>query len=207
MRRRGIIGSILLIGAGVVLGTTVFRNDIAQATGLAQGVTVANTSANPVPVQEQNKDANGFIKTHEQGTADVNVTNSALPVANVNDGQNPFSSSVTFGLPAHTTSYEVAGATIPDGKTFVEEFVSAHLAVPTGTTLISAAAGHNSTIGAYLVPVKIGSNSQFDYYHVSGLVRDYIAAGEHLTFFLITSDEANSGSAFFVANGYLVNTS
>ena len=43
MRRHVIIGGLLLIGLGVILGATVFRTDIAQATGLAQAVTVSNT--------------------------------------------------------------------------------------------------------------------------------------------------------------------
>jgi hypothetical protein len=75
MRRRVIIGALLLIGVGVVLGTTVFRTDIAQATGLAQSVTVNNTAADPVPVQEQNLDGSN-IRVHEEGTANVNVTSS-----------------------------------------------------------------------------------------------------------------------------------
>jgi len=54
MRRRALIGALLLIGVGVVLGATVFRTDIAQATGLAQSVTVDNTPAQAVPVREQN---------------------------------------------------------------------------------------------------------------------------------------------------------
>jgi hypothetical protein len=57
MRRRAIIGALLLIVLGVALGATVFRTDIAQATGLAQAVTIDNTSANPVPVREQNTTA------------------------------------------------------------------------------------------------------------------------------------------------------
>lgn len=81
MRRQAIIGALLIVGVGVVLGATVFRTDIAQATGLAQSVTVSNTASNPVPVREQNLDANGNIKVHEQGTANVNVTNSSLSVA------------------------------------------------------------------------------------------------------------------------------
>ena len=68
MQRPALIGALLLVVAGVVLGATVFRTDIAQATGLAQAVTVNNTAANPVPV-------------HEQGTAQVNVTNSSLDVS------------------------------------------------------------------------------------------------------------------------------
>jgi hypothetical protein len=81
MRRRASISALLLIGVGVVLGATVFRTDIAQATGLAQSVTVNNTAGNPVPVREQNLDGSGNIKVHEQGTANVNVTNSSLTVA------------------------------------------------------------------------------------------------------------------------------
>jgi hypothetical protein len=80
MRQRAIIGALLFIGVGVALGATVFRADIAQATGLAQAVTVDNAPANAVPVREQNRDGNGNVKVHEQGTANVNVTNSALSV-------------------------------------------------------------------------------------------------------------------------------
>jgi hypothetical protein len=68
MQRRAIIGGIVLVGTGVVLGTTVFRADIAQATGLAQSVTVNNLPTQPVPV-------------HEQGTASVKVTNTSLSLA------------------------------------------------------------------------------------------------------------------------------
>jgi hypothetical protein len=67
MPRRALIGALVLIVFGVALGATVFRTDIAQATGLAQSVTIDNTAANPVPVDEQ-------------GTVDVNVTNSSLSV-------------------------------------------------------------------------------------------------------------------------------
>src|SRR4029450_9783081 len=76
MRRQALIGALLLIGIGVVLGATVFRTDIAQATGMdksAQNVIVKNTPAQAGPVQEQNLDG-GNIKVHEQGTANVSVT-------------------------------------------------------------------------------------------------------------------------------------
>jgi hypothetical protein len=42
-------------------------------------VVVVNTPAQAVPVREQNLDG-GNIKVHEQGTANVNVTNTSLPV-------------------------------------------------------------------------------------------------------------------------------
>jgi hypothetical protein len=79
MRRRAIIGALLLIGVGVVLGMTVFRTDIAQATGLAQSVTVDNTAANPVPVKEQNLDG-GNIKVHEEGTVAVRSANQEVSI-------------------------------------------------------------------------------------------------------------------------------
>ena len=70
MRRQALIAALLIVGVAVVLGATVFRTDIAQATGLASAVTVNNTASNPVPVREQNLDG-GNIKVHEQGTATV----------------------------------------------------------------------------------------------------------------------------------------
>jgi hypothetical protein len=78
MQRRATISALLLVGVGIVLGATVFRTDIAQATGLAQSVTVNNTAAQAVPVREQNLDG-GNIKVHEQGTANVAVK--AYPAA------------------------------------------------------------------------------------------------------------------------------
>jgi hypothetical protein len=79
MRRKGIFAALLVVGVGVVLGATVFRTDIAQATGLAQSVTVDNTTANPVPVREQNLDG-GNIKVHEEGTAAVRSANEEVSV-------------------------------------------------------------------------------------------------------------------------------
>src|SRR5262245_40112551 len=70
MPRKAGIGALLLIGIGIGIGATVFRSDIAQATGLAQAVTVNNTAAQAVPVREQNLDG-GNIKVHEEGTASV----------------------------------------------------------------------------------------------------------------------------------------
>jgi hypothetical protein len=69
MRRQAAFSALLMVGVGVILGATVFRSDIAQATGLAQAVTVSNTAAQAVPVREQ-------------GTPDVKLTS----VAPVTDG-------------------------------------------------------------------------------------------------------------------------
>jgi hypothetical protein len=136
MRRKGIIGALLLIAVGVALGATVFRTDIAQATGLAQAVTVDNTTANPVPVREQNLDARGNINVHEQGTASVNVTNSSLAVheqgtaavheqgtANVN----VVSSSVPVSQAGAPVTIELntdITYTVPAGKRFVIQYLN-----------------------------------------------------------------------------------
>jgi hypothetical protein len=73
------------LGAG---GMLVVVMAILLATGWSSAVAkqlsdvfVTNDAAHPVPVQEQRTDANGNIKVHEQGTANVNVTNASLPVA------------------------------------------------------------------------------------------------------------------------------
>jgi hypothetical protein len=68
---------------GVVLAATVFRDGVAKATGLGGSapVTVVNTPDQAVPVREQAQDGGRNIKVHEQGTANVHVTNASLPVA------------------------------------------------------------------------------------------------------------------------------
>lgn len=71
MLRQSIIGALLVVSVAVVLGATVFRSDLAQATGLGQSVTVNNTPAQAVPVREQALDG-GNIKVHEEGRANVN---------------------------------------------------------------------------------------------------------------------------------------
>jgi hypothetical protein len=79
MRKTVILGIALLVTSVVVLGGTVFRTQVADATSI-MSVFVTNDSAHPVPVREQNTDANGNIKVHEQGTANVNVTNPSIAV-------------------------------------------------------------------------------------------------------------------------------
>jgi hypothetical protein len=77
MRRIVFWAFLLLLGSGV-LGATVFQGQIAGAAGEKQ----ARPTAQPTQtVREQNLDTNGFIRTHEQGTADVNVTNATVPVS------------------------------------------------------------------------------------------------------------------------------
>jgi hypothetical protein len=80
MRRHAGIGALLLIGIGIGIGASVFRSDIAQATGLAQSVTVNNTAAQAVPVREQNLDG-GNVKVHEQGIPSVRQAGTRIRVS------------------------------------------------------------------------------------------------------------------------------
>jgi hypothetical protein len=58
--RRAIIPALLLVLVSVVLGATVFREQVAHAAAV-------------LLVREQNTDAQGNIKVHEQGMATVSV--------------------------------------------------------------------------------------------------------------------------------------
>jgi hypothetical protein len=70
-------GGMLALATVIVLATGWGTAVAAQITS----VLVTNDAAHPVPVQEQRADAQGNVKVHEQGTANVNVTNSSLSVA------------------------------------------------------------------------------------------------------------------------------
>jgi hypothetical protein len=80
MHKALVLGIALLVTSVVVLGGTVLRPQVAAVASSISNVFVTNDSSHPVPVREQNTDANGNIKVHEQGTANVNVTNSNLSV-------------------------------------------------------------------------------------------------------------------------------
>jgi hypothetical protein len=94
MRRRAGL-AVLIVLAGMVLGATVFREQVAQAALAALNVKIVNPPTSPVPV-------------HEQGTANVNVTNPAsspVPVApQGTQNVNVTNGSLTVGAPAAVTS-------------------------------------------------------------------------------------------------------
>jgi hypothetical protein len=87
-----------LAAASAVLGATVLREPVAWAAAPITNVIVGNTAANPVPVREQNLDANGHVKVHEQGTADVNVKNAVK--------LDPAGNTVQLAAPAPFHAYE-----------------------------------------------------------------------------------------------------
>jgi hypothetical protein len=75
--RRAILAASGLVLSVAILFATGWGSAVAAQIS---NVFVTNDSAHPVPVQEQRTDANGNIKVHEQGTANVNVTNGSLSV-------------------------------------------------------------------------------------------------------------------------------
>lgn len=66
--RKSIAAAMLMVLGGMLLGGTVFRDQVAHAAQAVLQVKVVNTPDAPVPVRQQ-------------GTADVNVTNGSLTVA------------------------------------------------------------------------------------------------------------------------------
>ena len=195
MRRQAGLMALLLVGVGVVLGVTVFRSDIAQATGLAQSVTVDNTSAQAVPVREQDLDASGNIRVHEQGVVRDDHTNIT------------FHAQTNSGSPKNCLNDDIY--TVPAGKQFVAQFVSINSA--TGTSLTTA----NQAILSNASQVELNdfaslvlTQGSLDRWAVSQTLDLVIPSGEKLGF-QVQPDEATQcvvggvGAAVITVGGYL----
>jgi hypothetical protein len=160
MQRRATISALLLVGVGVVLGTTVFRTNIAEATGLkqSQSVIVDNTAAEAVPVREQNLDGSN-IKVHEQGVVTVRQAGTRVRI--------------NLFAPSHL-SYVV-----PAGKRLVIEYVSGHVEPLGGSAefieLGIVANGASAAISTFAAEPIPGSDSS---YTVNRETRIYMSAGE-----------------------------
>lgn len=143
MRQGAIIGGLLLVTVGIVLGATVFRTDIAQATGLAQAVTVSNTAAQAVPVREQNLDG-GNIKVHEQG-----IVSSRSADAEV---------SATAANASLTDTCGGSLYTVPAGKQLVVKYISVfgfNADATSGVGYITAAGNNSDLPNGILLPVVL----------------------------------------------------
>jgi hypothetical protein len=225
MRRRTMIGAFLLVGLGALLGTTVLRDDIAQATGLAQSVTVNNTAANPVPVQEQNLDGSN-IRVHEEGTAGVNVTNTSLAVngtVGINPNANgvqevnsvafrPFSEqeSTTFGAGNPGAFNAIVDLfTVPAGERVVITYAAANVDVPTGEHAIVYLTSLSGIPTAYLPLTDAGVfNVAFaNEFHVGGgPVNVVYSPGQHIVMnaFRSQGDGDNIGRLQAAVAGFTV---
>ena len=116
--RRALIPASLLVFGAVILGATLFPQQIAHAATPFTNVLVGNTASNPVPVTVQNTDTNGAVKVHEQGTDNVAQSGDwNVGVTNTADHPVPVSGAVNVGnLPdAPTTRVIDHGVTTAPG--------------------------------------------------------------------------------------------
>src|SRR5262245_5231652 len=72
--RKALIPAFLLLLGSMVLGATVLREPLAKAASPFTNVIIGNGASNPLPVREQNVDASGNVRVHEQGTATVSIS-------------------------------------------------------------------------------------------------------------------------------------
>jgi hypothetical protein len=122
MNRRLIV-VVLFVLTSVVLGATVFREQVGSAAPGIQDVFVTNSTREPVPVHEQGTAdvnvANQTLAVHEQGTANVNVANTPLAVQV--SGETPVQKRLEF---VFGQSEAEAHYTVPAGKYLRIEYVT-----------------------------------------------------------------------------------
>jgi len=71
-RKFAVAVGLLVVAA--ILGASVLREPIAAAASPFTNVIVGNDASNPVPVREQNTDANGNIRVHESSATALVAT-------------------------------------------------------------------------------------------------------------------------------------
>jgi hypothetical protein len=192
MRRQAGIGAVLLVCVGVVLGATVFRSDIAQATGLSQSVTVNNTPAQAVPVREQNLDG-GNIKVHEQGTVSVRSAGEEVSVTREFTGS-PICQGDIY--------------TVPSGENLIVEYISsqAGLSGADGASgqIYSLAAGELNSFLPFVYAHQVGAPEAEDLFSASEAVHYQVPSGTTLKFTGVltpTADSTSTQCTFVVALG------
>jgi hypothetical protein len=70
MRRHAVLGALLLIALGVMLGATLFRSEIAHATGLTQGVKAASSDGQPVKSRSSGPNSRSLTLEYLNGADD-----------------------------------------------------------------------------------------------------------------------------------------
>jgi hypothetical protein len=181
--RNAAVAAAVTVLASVVLGATVFREQVASAAGKLENVFVTNDAAHPVPVtsaDDQGRQAFAFFK---------------------ND---------SFGSPedSHSVSF-----TVPTGKRLVIESVSINGAVDTGSgqkvVLTAVQASVNGQFEDYIMaPTFSGtSTSGRDLYTVSQPTTIYADGGTDVRVF--ATRNTFSGGAIMNASvqGHLIDCS
>ena len=142
MRKYAIRGGLLVLALGLVYGGLDFAGAAPTPPGLNQTVTVANSVATPVPVQQQ-------------GTATVNVSNASIPVTGTvktsaadNPAFQPINRSCSSD-PTLTGAGQCFLYTVPTGKELVVTDVS--VSIHTNGTLVVVEINH---FGSFPTPLS-----------------------------------------------------
>jgi hypothetical protein len=206
MRRSIVVVSIVLLGGA--LGGTLFGDRVLEA------------AAKILAVAEQNLDSNGYIRVHEQGTANVAVTNfpatQNVTVTNLPTTQNV----AVTNLPARepfTAGESIVAQAIPDGdfsgdhtftvpadKRLVIEFVNGQFQLPGGQQpfILFIDALHNGT--TYRHRFAADALPLTGYFNVEEQVT--IHADPGTTVRVVASrfpQTAGNGSFVYLVSGYL----
>lgn len=201
--RRSIVVAAAVLG-GIVGGTLFGDRVIAAADKIMQ-------------VAEQNLDANGYIRVHEQGTANVAVTNfpasqnvavTNLPAVQMVQlaGREAFTAGESINaqiIPDGDVSGEDT-FTVPAGKRLVIEFVAAQFILFGGQTpfVLFIDATHNGTIYRYRLAPK--PNAQAGYFDVAEKVTIHADPGSSVR--VVGSrfpQTAGIGEFVYSVSGYL----
>jgi hypothetical protein len=147
MRRNAIHAGLSLIAVAMFLGATLFREEVAQAASAI------------LNVQEQNTDANGNIKVHEQGTATVNVSNTVATDDKFAPGMEP----ARFG-PVELDQGDIFGTpvvpAVPAGKTFIVTYLNVEgLSMGVACLLYLRVSSGGSTVTSHLGSLPVQANA------------------------------------------------
>jgi hypothetical protein len=159
--RRALIPALLLVLLSVVLGATVFREPVAWA---AQAVDA--TIIGPL-------DGNGNVRVHEQGTANVRVTD--------NPARSPFVTVRPLSLADGDASAFGPVATVPLGKRLVIDYISGRMNVPTGQTGAFELTAQDGQTGLYFFPATfVGTSGGFNSLYMSETTQIYADSGQRV---------------------------
>jgi hypothetical protein len=140
---RKLIVALLLVVASSILGATVLREPIASAAEKLTPVFVTNDAAHPVPVDQQGTAdvnvTNSSLSVQQQGTADVRVTNTSVPVQHQGTADvRVTNSSLTVAPQAPITGGGYGIGTNAGGSVGVVDSTATAISLTMGTGVTSA---------------------------------------------------------------------
>ena len=157
-------------------------------------------------VREQNLDANGLVRVHEQGTARVSVVNSPeVRVAATDPYQRTVSASNS------TDQVENLQLSVPAGKRLVVQYVSVFAEVPVGQTASAAITGQGLGNQAVSSTIRLAMPRSSTFGDAAFLIGSqevtlYAGPGSGSTLFaaIARSSEEGTWDAQLTVSGYLV---